>query len=276
MFLFPFSNQKMLKWRAAGRPKVIFAEGDSWFDYPVLPSNGGMGFNYDLLWQLHELGEWLVPLSKAGDCLADYVGNVQMEYNKKILGDLHRTGVPIKGVIVSGGGNDLVGPTLQKILKAVPGGSSADDFINKPEWDAKFAQVEVDYGKFIQFCTKEIDPNVRILGHTYDYVFPNGKAYKAAGIIDAKGPWIQNYLLELKIPVPFHRPIVIKLIDEFAGRLKKVKATYSGNFDFCDFRGMLPSENQWVNELHPTAEGFEILGNVFYGKIRSYFKLGKG
>jgi hypothetical protein len=261
----------MLKWSAAGRPAVIFAVGDSWFDYPVLPSSGGFGFNYDILWQFHELGEWVVPMSLAGSRMSDYITNPRLSQETRVMSQLHNK-VPIKGVIVSGGGNDFMSTNLRDFLIKNPQGTSPDDFVDAAKMSDKFTQLESNYSQFILLCKDKISKDIKILGHTYDYAYPSGKDYKALGVIDFTGPWIKNYMMEFDIPIEFQRPIVIKLVDRFVQSLSSIKSSYGDNFDFCDFRGTLNSEDLWVNELHPTEVGFKMVSNIYHNRTKTYFK----
>ena len=115
----------------------IFAEGDSWFDYPVPLFGGG------IIPRLEDrLGVPILNLAKAGDEVRYMLGVEERTLLAKHLSMGCPAGGPWDVLLFSGGGNDIVDNPMALWVKdwdpAVPPAS----LINQPRFDAALALVE--------------------------------------------------------------------------------------------------------------------------------------
>ena len=89
--------------KQASKPLQVFAEGDSWFDYPVPFFGGGIIPRLE-----DKLGVPILNLAKAGDEVRFMLGVKE----RKLLISSSPTGCPAGGpwdvLLFSGGGNDIV------------------------------------------------------------------------------------------------------------------------------------------------------------------------
>ena len=88
---------------ASFAPLQIFAEGDSWFDYPVPFFNGGIVPRLESL-----LGVPILNLAKAGDEVRYMLGVEERELLTEHFADGCPAGGPWDVLLFSGGGNDIV------------------------------------------------------------------------------------------------------------------------------------------------------------------------
>ena len=75
------------------------------------------------------------------------------------------------------------------------------------------------------------------------------------------GPWIKPFLDEKGIPVELHVPIVKLIIDALNKALDELQLQHP-NFQKIELRGLLGASD-WLNELHPTPQGFQSVAAKF-------------
>ena len=290
MYLQPNMQNRVEQWKAQclskGNRSVIFAEGDSWFDYPFfedrfpIPSPN----NYDLLYHVSN-NFVLTSMAHHGDDIAQMVSPNQMNMNIEYVKKVQSLGGRFKVALISGGGNDIVGDNgvkFNEILKSPSQPVSTDpksyiQFADVPQsngnpgingYTSRLDSIVAGYQQYFDFVKNYLG-DVPIIGHTYAYPFPTGKNYKAMGMFDGAGPWFKTHLMDKNVPENLWRAILIALIDEFAERLLTLESVVP-NFHVVDFRPQLQDEAYWQNEMHPTHDGFEILGAEFVNVIGSW------
>jgi hypothetical protein len=284
-----------------GNNKVILAEGDSWFNYPVILSDVidwiGMEDNM-AVYSLASGGDWLLNMLTA----RKYVEELSVLHPDVFL--------------ISGGGNDLVG--RNRIAAIVDPRGKSEEF-DKSDFARVLMKkvdespiVPVDRDKFIDgarylskdffallmffhlqyyflmngiLCGGKRDPEkskfkgIKVITQGYDYALPSHKLGWGFNLLRAYKPIIRKFLGHgswLKTPFQL-RGINDKITQEniiYAMiYLFNEMMIYTGDI-FCripgleasvfhiDSRGSVGREG-WTDELHPLPEHFRNTGRAF-------------
>lgn len=232
-------RRRFRRQRKNGGP-IVVAEGDSWFLYP----RPGVKDTLDYI-----MNDYAVySLADAGDDVADYIKNNELITKvAELQPDF---------VLISGGGNDVLGSEIQSMLRQrVSDAKSPQAYIIEDVLDAKMKFLDESYRTFFSKI-KVLVPNVKIFIHGYDYI--QGK--RDQEIID-KG-WANKYMIEAGIMDFKERDHVIHfLVDRFNTILKG----YEEEFDYVVY---INNRNtvaypEWMDEIHPN--------NIGYGKVAGNF-----
>ncbi len=217
----------------------IVTEGDSWFNYPTkLPEVIDYLFEDYSIYSLGYAGDWLSNIYEE----QEYITAIRL-YKPDIF-------------IISGGGNDLVGSRrLKNILRKYKLGNKAPDLIIKWKYDKIIEDFRVIYETIFNQLTSE-HPTMKIICHGYDYPYLEGEEKNWLG-----KPMRRKGIKDLTL----RNDIAKILIDGFNEMLFSLSSEYS-QVNFIDIRGKVPRDN-WKDELHPNAKGFEIVANIFKEKI---------
>ncbi len=221
---------------------IIVAEGDSWFLYPILVK--------DTLDYIME-GWPLKSLAWAGDTLENYKKSGKLlKYVKKLNP---------KYVLISGGGNDIIGSDIQQFLKNdVTNAIKPSDYLNN-QFKTQIKKLGDYYIYFFTELNKHKSVN-KIIVHGYDYI----RADHAK--IVSKGGWLNKYLENAGIKDYKEREKLIKfLIDEFNNILIKVSNDFD-NVTYLDLRGLI-NKDEWFDEIHPTDEGYKKVADKFIQEL---------
>jgi hypothetical protein len=250
-----------------GRVNVI-AEGDSWFAYPrsYMSAFGGAPNNIMAHVQRRtRRAANLLRLDVVGDEAVTMLSGAQRVRLGGLLRKYHDEGRPIDLLLFSGGGNDVAGDlTLDRLLKKDAGGAtSGEECFAKGKLANRMKQIELAYRDLIDL-RDTVSPNTEIVTHSYDYPYPDGRKARFFKLAVA-GPWLEPYLAQAGVPVALRRPACNYLIDRFFATLSKLP---TNRFTVVDTRGVLRSKSDWLNELHPTAGGFEKIARRFYTAMR--------
>jgi len=250
------------------RDRKIVAEGDSWFDYPLVT---------DVLDHLRRKGYAILKCSKHGDTLENMVYGTQYKINKvkhlvtnpgtlslDQVKEAVRENRP-RFFLFSAGGNDIAGPELirylnhirqtQNLFKEEEFANTLNNFM-KPAMKHYFEEI---WG---------IDSQIDIIMDGYDYAKPNGKGYTLAGL-NLIGPWILPAFGAKSITDRGLQDTIIKrLVDGFNEMLTSMDNEYP-KFHHIDLRGMFPNDNEWHNEIHLKGSGFKKVADLYHQKIVS-------
>ncbi len=236
-------NQYRKKIKALGGKGIrIVAEGDSWFQYPIML--------HDVIDHLADKPEIAVRcFSAAGDILSNMVARPQFL-------EALATEDP-KFLLLSGGGNDLVdGKGLRLLLRAYQHGRPAKDYFNE-DYDAFKKRIARNYADIFKMTRAE-NKKVIILCHGYDYAIPNN------------GPWLGRPMGEIGITDKGLQFQIMKLIVDDIHKVisTAVKASKDPKIHYVDMRGSVPATG-WKDEFHPTSSDFGGVADRFYKKIKS-------
>ncbi len=250
----------------------IVSEGDSWFAYPRKWIAFGADINI-----IHHLAEKientdrvnLLRLASNGDEAVDMTSGKQF---KKLYRILKRNRQNIRLLLFSGGGNDLVGKdNLLPLLNDYQGSRNFKDCLNLTRLEQKLDSITLSYLRLIALC-EDLVPDAKIITHTYDIAKPWNQGAKFFwGLIETK-PWVYPYLIRRKIPEKFHLPIIKYMLTQLGTRLKKLERSREtkGRLVVVQTQGTLRpgSQKDWLNEIHPTKEGFHKIFKKIYRQMR--------
>lgn len=289
-------NKKFMKakrkkdWRK--NRKVIIAEGDSWFEYPI--------FIKDIL-------DWLIKMKdiQSKDYLynvytvasgGDWIANILYEeqYIEEI--SLYEP----EAFLISGGGNDLVGES--RISKLVKKRSAIDGEIIKnyisiidtlKKYDRnKLQNVRIELGRMflnkefysllnlfrIQYSLvfKSIElsgkfPDMKIITQGYDFAIPSNNRnifINPLRYLMHNGQWLYYPLLNKGISdSEEQRCVIAAMIHEYNELLIDIGKPLE-NVYHIDSRGALQDE-EWADELHAYSKGFKRIAEAYSECINS-------
>lgn len=249
----------------AARPGVLLAEGDSWFDYP----------GSDVLDYLEDVYHYQVEsLAHAGHRVED------MAYADGQLDDLARKlerlivdQKPVRAILLSAGGNDLLGAEFGMLLEHV---NSGLDPLNARvvegviDLRVRTAYVHI-LTKLTVVCTEKLGQALPILIHGYAPPVPDGRGV-LGGWWFLPGPWMQPGFRDKGFrdnQLQKRKAILVDLLQTFHRMLREL--TTLPDFSHVHFVDLapdsLPTDSNykkfWANELHPTEDGFAIVARRF-------------
>ncbi len=251
------AHKGLFSLQAAATAGTLVAEGDSWFDYP----------GSDILDYLEDVYHYDVEsLAKAGHRIEDmaYTGG-QLDDLARRLEKLLRSGKSVRAVLLSGGGNDVMGTEFGMFLEHTRSG--LDPLNTKVVEGVIKERVRTAYlhilTRVTTVATAVIGHAVPILVHGYSGPVPDGRGVFGGWWI-LPGPWIAPGFRDKGFPdgeLQRRIDVVSRLMDTFNDML--IEVTGLPDFDhvhYVNLRGTLPTgpdyQDWWANELHPTEKGF--------------------
>ena len=228
--------------------------GDSWFQYVPRPT---------------DLNKQISRLFKDTLFLREGVAGRDSAMWKAALPRIQREigQYQFHAILLSNGGNDIVGEELGEFVKHFDQPQSPGDM----QWgeipEPVFNHIRLDtFAHSLRYAIKDImsvvqcrdlfSPNTRVFVHTYDYIWPSGIGYRL-GPIKTK-PWVKPFLDDVGLTDPSKQRVTSWLVDQFARELRALVSQHA-NMTVVDSRGCLKTKQQWENEIHPTASGFETI-----------------
>jgi hypothetical protein len=226
-------------------PRFV-AEGDSWFQHPMLT---------DII---DQIGRYypVYCLSEAGDTIRNYLKEGQY------IQAINEVGPAV--FLISGGGNDILGESLVKFLHkgfedAEEGKKPARFFT--PAFKQELSAV-IEMYRTIFLDLQKRKPGMKVFVHGYDYPHPLASGSK-------KRSWIGQYLDGCDICREGDRHAAVRyMMDEFNKRLKALteEATFKDQVEYIDLRKTV-KDNQWDDEIHPTDEGYQDVSLKFLQRL---------
>jgi hypothetical protein len=248
----------------------LLAEGDSWF---TVNSGPIPGFSQNLLHELrfHKPTE-IINLARPGDHIRRLVSIASgSELRRQLtVGPGHWD-----GILLSGGGNDLIDEAEEIILPKAdrPAGiSDPKSFCDQSKLEEVISEVQTSFRKIAALRDRPLGPGpgVPILTHTYDYATPRDAP--ARFLFTKLGPWTFPALVRGQVPQAHWVGISDYLADALADAILALASGPDAiaNFHVVDTRNTLAraelghqgNSNDWLNEIHPNADGYEKLAKV--------------
>ena len=230
----------------------ILAIGDSWHWYP---------FN-NLLNRLYSI------LNRRQDCVIfarGHNGALMQDYVSEplasiIRGDLNRKtgyGHSLYAVFVSGGGNDFAGMRgLGSILlDDCSNMETAADCFKSGQPEGLFDTVIVSFDQLLGIIQEELGSGIPVFIAPYDYALPTGIGFLGLG------QWLKWPMDQRKVPTALQADVVRTLIDTYENKLIQLHGKRP-QLVVVNTLGTLGPDD-WANELHPTASGFNKIANVW-------------
>ena len=234
---------------------LVVAEGDSWFSHPT---------EWNILWHLSAMGGYSIRrLASTGDELLDMVREAP-DHKPQYIRQLERR-LDWKLLLFSGGGNDLLGKRLPYLLRHRDEVSQGwRGLIIDEEVDAILRTLRRAYQRII-YRTAQLEPDCHILAHGYDYPFPRDKGAEFFwGALTVSGPWMYPIMAGEKgiTDADTRYKIAKELVDRF-NRMLRTLASEHERFHYVNLRGMLPTVQQWEDEIHPKSAGMRRMALEF-------------
>lgn len=258
-----FRRQLAFKTRLATGSKlpVLVAEGDSWFQFPVLINEvvDNLSDSY-LVW----------CVSAAGDTAQNMVFGPEGSGKREYLQALREQKDRVKAFLFSGAGNDIIGedangvPVISKILKNhIPGGSAAAH-IDMARLGATLAFLKKAYDQVVDQVRNEPGlEKLPIILHGYDYAIPGSKDDPRRPQYAERDEWLGGPMAAKGITdSTLQREIIRILIDSLYDMLNRVRKDHK-NVHVVDVRGTLTSIGDWNDEIHGTSAGFKRVSAKF-------------
>jgi len=245
----------------AVQPLNLFADGDSWFDYPLPPD----GRN-DVIRSTGKHGTpppLILNLAHYGDEARDLLG---VKRRQRIIDNLSDVANGrFDAILFSGGGNDTVGNQFCLWIHDYAPGMTPSQGINVPRLAAVLGVVRSAYEDLIAIRDK-ILPQCPIFVHAYDFAIPTN-----IGICgNLIGPWLKPSLAYRGWNDTAVGTLVVReFLLQFRSTLNQIAATHK-NVIYVETQGTL-APNEWANELHPTPLGFDKIAAKFLTALRTVF-----
>ena len=279
----------------------IYAEGDSWFQYPTTLK--------DIIDWLNERKNFIIY----SDAYAgDWVTN--MIYEGQYVTGLSLFSPDI--FLISGGGNDILGGNRLAFLVDGNGSSGANeksrsekkrrydgiddiksdfltpkqkesiihaqDFLTK-EFYAMLLVFKIQYSKMFSrlYCGKDsTKKDIISITQGYDYAIPDFG--NSPFNHPCHGQWIYNIFHREWLFTPLmmkgitnkddQKSIILAMIYEFNEIMGSFALSYKNVFH-VDNRGLTGSRKDWHNEIHLTGDNYKKVANTYEHIIRNYEKL---
>jgi hypothetical protein len=239
--------------RREGAVQTLFAEGDSWFKYPL---------GHAVISQLQDLihtpiANFAWPGAETRQLLALH----ERKEIEKRLNDGPEPGKKWNVLLFSGGGDDIVGDQMVLFLDRYDPTKPPEAVLSK-RFDEVLDLVMAAYQDLVSL-RNALSRDTLIVGHVYDYAWPDGKG------ACWQGPWLKPSLDYAGVPPAMQRAVVTEMLTRFATRLQSV-AHHAGKFIVVPTQNTLTRENEWANELHPKDPGFGLIAEKFRDALQQH------
>lgn len=209
----------------------VVAEGDSWFQYPLLLKD-----TIDQLIDREHFEYAIYGLSEAGDLLSNIIREDEItEAIEKENPDVF---------LISGGGNDMVGNGRMGTLVHEFAANRLPENYPNDKFELFLGELEDLYrGLFTRLLADR--PHLKIMCHGYDNAIPQN------------GPWLGKPLAQRGITDKvLQRQIVAAMIGRFNDRLKTIIEDFAGSVYHVDCQRLIGTKSKWHDELHPKNDGY--------------------
>lgn len=244
--------------------KVILAEGDSWFQFPLLVS--------DIIdWMMKDNRNAVYSIAYAGDWATNMI------YDGEYISELpvHKP----DAFLISGGGNDLLGNSRLAVMLTLPEWGSTDprDYV-KREFHSFLLTLKLMYRIMFGNIKKSGKyPHMKIITHGYDYPIPRRPRFiwrrplnLALTKLVGSGKWLAQPMDIVGIPDKSHgqeyahlrEDIAKYLIDCFNEMFIDLTKDFPNVFH-VDCRGTAKSEHDWFDEIHLSSKNFQKISRVY-------------
>ena len=241
----------------------LLAEGDSWFTINGLPPS-------NLLFKLRfRKPTRIVSCALPGDTIKHMAQIAGNQHLKQALG---ASGPRWDAILLSGGGNDLIDAAAEILLpkdRRPDNPKKPEEFCDMPRLRALVKDTQDGYRRIaaLRDLPGAAGRGVPILSHTYDYATPRD-APARLGFVQP-GPWLYKALTKRLVPPADWVRISDFLTNTLAEGILALAAgpTAVPGFHVVETRGTLiradldmpRKSNDWLNEIHPTAGGYDKL-----------------
>ena len=259
---------------------LIFAWGDSWLDFAA---EDIVDLGKDLRDWL-EIGGFTIPQTYCKwsvwpkvKTMANDTGGFCADLDNALL-----TPNPPIAILLSAGGNDSTGSTLEGLLneKEAPlPGRPARAVIDSRKLDAHIAALRKGYCKILDdikgVLVRRGAMNLPVIVHGYDHPIPQGRGIRGG---DYAKKWMFNpfrakkYVCTPDADLAVATKAMAQLIDALNVMLSGLHATYPF-IHYVDLRGTIEAGRKtnpsvdWADDLHPEEAAFKLLAGKIEAEI---------
>jgi lysophospholipase L1-like esterase len=242
----------------------LVALGDSWFDYPF----------HDVLERLeHKFGYDVEDAAHFGALIEEmaYAGGQIDKFAQCLDNVSAQSGGPPRAILLSGGGNDIVGGDLGVLLNSAqsPIAGWNDEIVSGLIDERVLTSYHCVIQAINDICVDYFQRVLPIVVHGYDYAVPDGR-----GLVFQLISWLRPGFHEKGFfdDLTTNRVLMRDLIDRLNTALSTLAPGAQGNVHYLNLRNTLCSipgsstcdyTDSWDNELHPTKDGFEAVAKSF-------------
>lgn len=253
---------------ASSPPLNLLADGDSWFDYPLIGDDLPLG-NSDIIEQLRGLlpqGTLILNLAHHGDATTQMMGVTKRQTLVEQLRAPENG--QFNAILFSGGGNDMVGDQFRLWLNdaKLVGGDVAKSIDQQALSDIIGVVMTAYYDLLAARDSK--DHSIPIFVHSYDFAWPTNKG------VCGFGPWLypslnsRGWMQDLgNADMGKGHEIVRLILTEFDKQMRGLSADPHNNVIYVSTQGTLTQPSDWANELHPSPDGFKKIATNFVGPL---------
>ena len=274
------ARQKKAKKAAAGPPRYLIAEGDSWFDYPAFQ---------DIVEALEDDHGFRIRSSAHHGDTAEsmaYEDN-QLDKTRRVFEELAEDNsdgskTP-KAVLISCGGNDVAGifAVLLNHKRAQPMLPVLNEPIVAGVIDGRVkAAISSLIGSVIGFSKTYFNQEIPVIIHGYGFPVPDGRGYPILGL---SGPWLKpgfaakGYVStdpQADAELQANADVMKVLIQRFNQMLSSVAQDLGGRVKHVDLTGVFSNVvagqaylGDWRDEMHATKKAYKQAAQLIAGQI---------
>lgn len=251
----------------------VLAEGDSWFTLGAVPSS-------NLLFQIQvRQPTALVTIAEPGDTIMN-IGDPERMLQLRRLLAVPQFSYKWDAILISGGGNDLIGSAPELLRRPAATSSDPADYVDPAALRRLVATIQAAYANIVAVRdgpTSE-SQGKPIYAHTYDYPTPRDSPARFLGV-GVLGPWLYPAFLLADIPPALWIALSDHLLDQLAEAIMALDSQSGSRplpgFFAVDTRktlnrarlGTVGTDGDWSNEIHPNTAGYRKLGERLSARL---------
>jgi hypothetical protein len=265
---------------AAGPPRYLIAEGDSWFDYPLF---------HDILEALESDHNFRIRSSAhLGDTAESmaYEDN-QLDKTRRVFEELAEDNADgsktPKAVLISCGGNDVAGifAVLLNHSRAQPLLPVLNEPIVQGLLDVRVkAAISSLIASVNGFAHAYFSQSIPILIHGYGFPVPDGRGFP---VLNLAGPWLKpgfaakGYVTadpQSDAELQANADVMKVLIKRFNDMLASVAQQFGGVVKHVDLSGVFSNvvagkayQGDWRDEMHATTDAYKRAAQLIASNI---------
>jgi lysophospholipase L1-like esterase len=210
----------------------------------------------------------LLRLEKAGDEVMTILSGAQ---RARLRGYFKRW--DLDALLFSGGGNDIIGPDLEPLLRDFAPGCTAADLVQRSRFERRLRQVQDCYRELLDLLD-DAGSRARIFVNSYDYIVPSTEGAELFGFFKVSGPWLLPALEARRIPAALRGDVIRLLIDAFASAVDAVAAEPRGLGRLIRVETRNVVGTDWDDEIHPSPKGARRVAKEFEKALRAQGVIG--
>lgn len=230
-------RQWSYRWAARQRPGDfrLVSDGDSWFLHPLIKETWDHLFPDHLIYSLDGAGDLVSDISRAREAIA------------------HMRRIDAHGVMLSGGGNDLLSDGALALVLQSGAGDQPEAYFDQQKFNTRLSGILADLRSYIT-AILAAEPQAHVFLHGYDRARPM-----------PGGKWLSTPMQGI-VPDSVQASVVALFIDRFNDAMIDMASDFGSRVHHIDMRGAAP--HPWYDEIHPSDGGYDVVAARFDYAIR--------